>query len=101
MADVFDIRSYGKWTYVAEASTALAASTVNLAETTGVKFAKGPIITPKHDPAYWDAVTAGFDFSEADMVPTAQFNRVLWEGLMGDKPYPLKRGQDSGTKNEK
>jgi hypothetical protein len=35
----------------------------------GVKFAAGPRITPKHDPAYWGSVTAGFDFSEADQVP--------------------------------
>ena len=46
------------------------------------------MITPQHDAAYWDAVTAGFDFSEADQVPPAPFNRVLWTGLMGDKPYP-------------
>jgi hypothetical protein len=37
---------------------------------------------------YWDKVTSGFDFSEADRVPTAAFNRVLWRGLMGAKPYP-------------
>ena len=65
-----------------------------------VRYARGPAITPKHDAAYWDAVTAGFDFSEADEVPPAQFNRVLWAGLMGDKPYPEVRG-DSGTRDDK
>jgi len=45
-------------------------------------------ITPRHDAAYWDAATVGFDFSEADQVPPALFNRVLWTGLKGDKPYP-------------
>ena len=29
-----------------------------------------------------------FDFADADQVPTARFNRVLWTGLMGTKPYP-------------
>jgi len=58
----------------------------------GVRFAAGPIVTPKHDAAYWDAATAGFNFSEADQVPPAQFNRVLWTGLMGSKPYPVPRG---------
>ena len=43
---------------------------------------------------------AGFDFSEADQVPPAQFNRVLWTGLMGNKPYPARRVQGSGTKDE-
>jgi hypothetical protein len=27
-----------------------------------------------------------------DQVPPAQFNRVLWKGLMGNKPYPALRG---------
>ena len=32
--------------------------------------------------------TRGFDFSVADRVPAALYNRVLWEGLMPGKPYP-------------
>ena len=101
MADVFDIRSSGAWTYTAEASTVLATNTLALSEGyNGVKFAAGPIVTPKHDAAYWAKVTAGFDFSEADQVPTAQFNRVLWTGLMGSKPYPAMRGQPAGRKDD-
>jgi DNA-binding beta-propeller fold protein YncE len=103
MADVFDIRSSGRWTYVAEASTVLATTTLALAtgNGSGVRFAAGPMITPAHDAAYWDAVTAGFDFSEADQVPPAQFNRVLWSGLKGDTPYPAVRGQGSRTKDHR
>ena len=52
------------------------------------RYAAGPTITPKHDAAYWDRVTAGFNFSEADQVPPARFNRILWTGLKGDTPYP-------------
>lgn len=101
IVDVFDIRSSGKWTYAAEASTVLATTTLASAERVdGVRFAAGPIITPTHDAAYWDAVTAGFDFSEADEVPPAQFNRVLWTGLMGTKPYPALRGEASNTKRD-
>jgi hypothetical protein len=68
---------------------------------TAMRFAAGPMIQPKHDAAYWDTVTAGFDFSEADQVPTAQFNRVLWTGLMGTKPYPVVRSQAQDTKDDK
>jgi hypothetical protein len=94
MTDVFDIRSSGEWTYTAEASTVLATTSLALAESNpGVRFAAGPMLTPRHNAAYWDKVTARFDFSEADQVPTAQFNRVLWTGLMGDKPYPAVRGR--------
>lgn len=56
------------------------------------------LIAPQHSAAYWAEVTAGFDFSEADQVPPEQFNRVLWAGLMGNKPYPVVRGQSSSTK---
>jgi len=94
MADVFDLRSSGAWTYTAEASTVLATTTLALAEAgKPAKFAAGPKIKPRHSAAYWDKVTAGFDFSEADQVPAARFNKVLWTGLMGRKPYPALRGQ--------
>jgi hypothetical protein len=56
----------------------------------GMKFAAGPRVRPTHDAAYWAAATAAFDFSRADQVPTAQFNRVLWAGLIGT-PYPALR----------
>jgi hypothetical protein len=69
MADVFDTRSSGKWTYVAEASTVLATTTLSLADTgNGVRFAAGPAITPKHSAAYWDEVTTGVDVSHAALV---------------------------------
>jgi len=102
MADVFDIRSSGVWTYAAEASTVLATTTLALAtnEPEGVRFAAGPKVTPQHDAAYWDRVTAGYNFSEADQVPTAQFNRVLWTGLMGSRPYPALRGRVSSRKDD-
>jgi YVTN family beta-propeller protein len=101
MSEVFDTRGSGKWTFSAEASTVLASTMLaSLGGNTGIRFAAGPRIEPQHTAAYWDAVTAGFDFSEADQVPPAQFNRVLWTGLMGDKPYPVTRSQDGGTKHD-
>jgi hypothetical protein len=52
-----------------------------------IRLAAGPKVLPKQSAEYWARVTATFDFSEADQVPTAQFNRVLWTGLKGDLPY--------------
>ena len=52
---------------------------------------------PTHDAAWWEAKTKGFDFSQEDRVDPDQFNRVIWEGMMGRKPYPTR--QNSG-KNE-
>jgi YVTN family beta-propeller protein len=93
MADVFDIASSSAWTYNAVASTILKTTSLVLAQADEpVKFAEGPNIKPRHSAAYWDKVTAGFNFAEADQVPTAQFNKVLWQGLMGNKPHPAPRG---------
>ena len=89
MADVFDIHSSGAWTFTAEASTVLAGTTLaSEAGERGVRYASGPVVKPKHGAKYWAKVTAGFDFSDADRVPPARFNRVLWRGLKGGKPYP-------------
>jgi len=89
MTDVFDVHASGAWSYAAEASTVLSGTTVAEAPGgLGVKYASGPTVKPKHDASYWTKVTAGFDFSDADQVPAARFNRVLWKGLKGKRPYP-------------
>jgi YVTN family beta-propeller protein len=91
MTDVFDITQSPEWTYTAEASTVLATTTLSLTDGgRRIAFAEGPVIKPRHDATYWETVTAGFDFTEADQVPTARFNRLLWTGLMGDRPYPVR-----------
>jgi hypothetical protein len=92
MTNVFDINSSSAWNYTATASTILKTTTLALAETESgkqaVRFAQGPDIKPRHNAAYWARVTAGFGFSDADRVPPARFNKVLWTGIMGSKPYP-------------
>jgi DNA-binding beta-propeller fold protein YncE len=92
MADVFDVHSSGSWSFVAEASTVLATTALAQAATggLGVKYAHGPMIKPKHDAKYWARLTRGFDFSDADRVPPFKFNKVLWQGLMGKKPFPVR-----------
>jgi hypothetical protein len=94
MSKVFDIQSSRVWDYKATASTVLKTTTLALAESESgkqaVKFAEGPNIKPRHNAAYWARVTAAFDFSDVDRVPPARFNKVLWAGMMGSKPYPTK-----------
>ena len=43
---------------------------------------------PTHNAKYWARVTKGLDFSDADRLDDGLYNRILWKGLMGDKPYP-------------
>ena len=83
----------------AEASTFLATTTLASAEpgSGSMRYAVGPVLQPQHDAASWDAVTAGFDFSDADQVPPEQFNRVLWNGLMGGKPTRRSSGRPQRT----
>ncbi len=46
-------------------------------------------VKPLHDGAWWAQATKGFNFSHPDMVDSDLFNRILWNGIMGnDKPYP-------------
>jgi YVTN family beta-propeller protein len=92
MADVFDVHAAPTWTYSAVASTVLGSTDLAQEGGLGAPFARGAILKPKHGARYWAKVTAGFDFSDADRVPPAAFNRVVWNGLMGGKPYPGGRG---------
>jgi DNA-binding beta-propeller fold protein YncE len=52
-------------------------------------------ITPKlpelHDAAWWAEKLEDFDFHDADHNDAEAYNRVLWEGIMGDVPYPTER----------
>jgi len=43
---------------------------------------------PAHDVKYWARVTKGMNFRDADRVDGAAYNRILWKGIMGNKPYP-------------
>ena len=84
MADVFDIKSSGAWTFTAVASTLLKQTTLALAQRDNkVQFAAGPDLKPTHNAKYWAAKTRGFDFSGEDRVPAQLYNKILWVGLKG------------------
>ncbi len=90
MTDVFDTHGSGAWTYNAVASTVLQSTQLQLTlRDMGTRFAEGPIVRPMHDAAYWAKATRGFDFSKEDRAPADLFNKVLWNGLKGGKPYPV------------
>ena len=93
MTEVFDVRGSGKWTFAAEASTVLQTTQVAaLVTQLGATYQAGELVKPQHTAQYWAKATEGFDFSEADRVPAAKFNRVLWKGLMHSRPYPALNG---------
>jgi hypothetical protein len=82
MTGVFDLQQKD-WSYKAVASNLLAGTQLPIPKQSG-----RPIPHPVHDAAYWAAATRGMDFSVEDRVDPIAFNRILWEGLMGSKPYP-------------
>src|SRR5262249_14636954 len=101
MADVFDIHSSGRWSYVAEASTVLSTTQLpNGPGGLGAPLAKGPQAKPNHDAPYWATVPKGWDFSAAARVPPDRFNRIVWAGMMGRKPYPAHAGRRVAAKSD-
>ena len=89
MADVFDIHQTA-WTYDATPSALLYTTQLPLpAKTAGLRAPK-----QKHTASYWARVTKGLDFSKEDRVDEDVYNRILWKGIMGRKPYPGDPKQD-------
>jgi DNA-binding beta-propeller fold protein YncE len=88
MTDAFDV-TQANWTYQATPAPVLFNTTLPLDPPPTLNLATIP--KPSHDAAWWEERTKGFDFSKEDRVDPEQFNRVIWYGLMGDKPYPTSR----------
>jgi len=84
MAEVFDL-SRKRWTFTARPSGLLAGTQLPIPRSA---FAAARI-APTHDASYWAERTRGMDFSGEDRVDAALYNRVLWQGLMPGRPYPL------------
>jgi len=89
MTDAFDTNQ-SRWTFHASPALVLFNSQLPLLDRDlNVNLASIP--KPTHHAAWWEARTKGFDFSKEDRVDPEKFNRVIWQGLMGDKPYPTNR----------
>jgi hypothetical protein len=91
MTDVFDLKQQ-KWSFNASPSAVLYSTSLPLppAPTKTALHWK-----PTHDATWWANATAGFDFTKEDRIDAGAFNRVLWKGLMGERPYP---GTHSGAR---
>lgn len=81
--------SQASWTYSATPAQILYTTTLPILNKYVINNANLP--HPTHDAAWWEAQTKGMDFSREDRIPTEKFNRIIWEGMMGGKPYPTDR----------
>ena len=86
MSDIFST-SLNPWTFTAVPAAILYCSQLPL------PAPNLPCNDPTPNAAYWARVTRGMDFTDADLVDGETFNRVLWKGMMGNRPYP---GRPSG-----
>ena len=93
MTACFDLRQKD-WTFTSKPSSYLVNNTqLPVPRPANVSADAGK---STHDVAYWAAKTAEFDFSTEDNLKDPEkFNRIIWEGLKGDQPYPVERsGRD-------
>jgi len=98
MTHAFDTTK-SRWTYSAAPAPIL--FTTNLPLGTKSALNTPALPQPTHDAAWWEEKTKGMDFTQEDRVDPETFNRIIWDGLMGNRPYPTTRsGADlrrSGT----
>jgi hypothetical protein len=85
MTDVFDL-DQRDWTFNATPSSFLYCTQLPFP---GRSLAQTEILKPTHDSTYWAKKTAEFDFTKEDNLGDPErFNRIIWEGLKRNLPYP-------------
>jgi len=87
MTAVFDLKK-SKWSYEAQVPPLLKTTQLPLP---AAKQAAAAPRKPLHDVAWWASATKGFDFSSEDRLQPVAYNKILWEGTMGARPYPTAR----------
>jgi DNA-binding beta-propeller fold protein YncE len=98
MADIFN-KTPSAWSFTAVPSPYLYGT--DLASELPAKLASMVVPKSTHNAKYWARVTKGMDFSSEDKMDFARYNRILWAGLMGNKPYPDKPTGKDLRKNRK
>jgi hypothetical protein len=92
MTDVFDIKQGPDWTFTATPAAGLLSTKLPISTTqTGAAAQPAANYKPLHDAAWWAEQTKSFRFDKEDLNDEGAYNRVLWKGTMGDKPYPTER----------
>ena len=88
MADIFTTTP-NSWSYTAKSAQILNGTTLPpFIDKTANKLARRNAPKSTHDAQYWAKATKGMDFTTEDQFDFATYNRILWKGLMGNKPYP-------------
>lgn len=83
MSDIFDT-TRTSWTFTATPAAILYCTQLPLPQP------YLPCNDPTPNAKYWARVTKGMDMDDADAVDGESFNRILWKGMRGNKPYPAR-----------
>jgi hypothetical protein len=82
MADIFNTYPT-QWSFTATVPAGLYSTGLPLTPPVGLVVPK-----PTHTAEYWARATKGMDFTSEDRMDFAEYNHILWKGLMGNRPYP-------------
>jgi len=99
MTDVFDLNQ-SSWAYKALVPELLRSSTLPLPKATAENSPPRAAhvlasARDRHTAAWWQKKLGDMDYDEEDKLDTPRFNRWLWKGIMGARPYPAGRsGKD-------
>ncbi|MGD0947040.1 MAG: putative Ig domain-containing protein [Candidatus Binatia bacterium] len=82
MADIFNTTP-STWSFTPTVPAGLYSTNLPLTAPVGLVVPK-----PTHTGEYWARATKGTDFTSEDRMDFAEYNHILWRGLMGNRPYP-------------
>jgi hypothetical protein len=96
MSEVFELNQ-AAWSFNAMVPDLLRTSELPLpAATAENSLPRTPVVLAwardKHDAAYWHKRLGDQDYDEEDKLDTPRFNKEIWKGMMGKRPYPNVRG---------
>ncbi len=98
MAEVFDMSlSPSTFAYSAKVPEILRSTSLPVPAATASNTVAHPVSMAmlakhhRHGAAYWQRVMRGQNFDREDALDTPRFNRALWRGIMGNRPYPSLR----------
>jgi DNA-binding beta-propeller fold protein YncE len=92
MTEVFDLNQ-SRWDYNAVVPDLLRTSQLPLPAANALNsLPRTPTVLAyardRHTAEYWDKKLGDMEYEEEDKLDTPRFNRELWKGMMGNKPYP-------------
>jgi YVTN family beta-propeller protein len=91
MSSVFELQQ-DHWDYTASVAGVLKGPGVTL-PIPGHPRVVGQRAKPTHTATYWAARTRDMNFDAEDELDAERYNRLLWQGLMGTRPYSTGRPQ--------